>query len=366
MTLPVRMKASPSYFSIQSLQNNQLLQPALKAIEALTAFLYRTFQVPIYQFRCVISKMYRSVAFRIVMTPLDYLIDSVVDVYDSFRFQAEKAKAPNHFFFTPKQIKALQKTYWALGSQKWKEGVESCFWDKGKFVFDQGLHKGTIEPGFHRSWMRAAHFLSHQFERKLTPELYLKTHEIALGHCLGDLTGHLIRADGKGSFRDVKNASVYEAFSREKYPLTSKAYEEIQQINLKMKKTFGVEFGYFKQHSPTQNALHRYRISKEKIKEVFSTFSDQLYVDLANAKNDREKIKAIAHFFRHMELLHPLQDGTGRCNLLTLNFLLVQNGFNPVVLDNMYYASVGTEEGVIQLIEKGMQDWRKMAKVEKS
>jgi hypothetical protein len=76
----------------------------------------------------------------------------------------------------------LRRAYFGLGEEKWMECIDGTFHDKGKYVFDRGLHGGTIEPGFIANMERAFEFAGQYLNRKIDAKWYLQLHKRTCGH----------------------------------------------------------------------------------------------------------------------------------------------------------------------------------------
>ena len=74
------------------------------------------------------------------------------------------------------------------------------------------------------------------------------------------------------------------------------------------------------------------------------------------ASNDDEKLRIISLVSRELELLHPFPDGNSRTfSCITLNHLLMYNGFAPVLLENPNLDNEVSHAQWIEEVKKGMQ-----------
>ncbi len=77
---------------------------------------------------------------------------------------------------------SFQDTYWGLKDNWWKQVYDGRVHSYGPEVFDKGLHKGDIEPGFYESIHKAKEYASDQLGKPLTIDVYKTIHSIACSH----------------------------------------------------------------------------------------------------------------------------------------------------------------------------------------
>jgi len=256
------------------------------------------------------------------------------------------------------QMKAI---YFRLGTGKIIEGMEKSFFDNyGPYVFDRGLHGGAIEPGFKRSWERAAHFLSYQFQRKVNAKLYLELHAYACDHFMGALNGVLMDQSKIGTFRDSSESAVIWTCSATPdgiYVVTDEAEQALNEMNQEIQARFNTTLGTFDRSTPGKIILRYTTMDKETVAKIYNYFADTMYRELERAQTEDDKFTAICKFFRNCEWLHSVRDGCGRCDLLIFNFLLTQNGFHPTCCNSPYLANTIGLEGWKTYVREGMQTW---------
>ncbi|HEY5236628.1 MAG TPA: Fic family protein [Rhabdochlamydiaceae bacterium] len=81
---------------------------------------------------------------------------------------------------TPEKAK---ETYWSLGMNNWwKQILDGNLHKHGCMVFDEGLHRGHIEPGYLKGVERASHFFADNFHQPFSLELYKEIHSRACAH----------------------------------------------------------------------------------------------------------------------------------------------------------------------------------------
>ncbi len=309
-----------------------------------------------YPFRYAICLLCRIRCLRTLFSPIEWVAGKIIILYDTIRFKAMNAWAPGELAFTQDQLRQMQKIYYGLGSNKWKEGVERGWHCHGPHVFDQGLHGKSVEPGFHASWNRAAHFLSTQFTQKASSNLYLWLHSVACSHFMGGANDVLMGPEKVGVFRDRKDA-IQAIFAAPEHALREGAEKEFDRLNASMKERFGTTLGTFEKKSPKEVVLKETVMGQNKMKAIYDFFCQQLHTELEQAQNPDQKFEAICRFYRYCDYSHPVRDGCGRSDLLMLNFLLTQNGFHPVLLDAPYLSNVVTEKEWIEYVRQGLKNW---------
>lgn len=80
----------------------------------------------------------------------------------------------------------MNEVFWGLGKNDnenwWKQVIDGRYHKFGSQVFDKGLHKGYVEPGFYKSIKNACEYASDQLGNSLTIECYQKIHQLACEH----------------------------------------------------------------------------------------------------------------------------------------------------------------------------------------
>jgi Leucine-rich repeat (LRR) protein len=256
----------------------------------------------------------------------------------------------------------FQKTYWGLGENKWKEGIDGADHRFGPNVYDLGLHETAVaEPGFLNGIEKAFQFLNENFNRKIDAKFYLDLHKVACGHFAGDANNTLMGQEKVGVFRD-KDDILGAPFSEDNL-MTPRAIDEFYKLNDELTLRFGASFRVgdliLPSNTPQSMLMCYQKLSKKQVEIIFNYFLTNFYDDIGRADAPDSKIKAIAKFIQRLEWLHPFRDGCGRTNSALLNYLLTVYGFNPVLLEDPYISSYnGLNEFTSQLIT-GIFDWQK-------
>jgi hypothetical protein len=259
--------------------------------------------------------------------------------------------------FTPEQLLKKRRIYNALENGKWLEGVEYCLHEYGPKVFDKGLHKGDVEPGFLENWQNATHFLAEKMDSKFSSSLYLQLHKITCAHFTGKETQTLIGQEKIGVFRDSEDDVCWHI----RLEIKPEALKELEELNQKIYKLFDVDLANF-QTDPNTGAttLVYTQMPRETMTKIFDFFVENFHEEMNQAADLSDRLTAIARLIRNMEWSHSVQDGCGRCDTLIMNFLLTQYGFTPAIINPSSYICnvIGLKEWV-EILKSGMVLWLK-------
>jgi hypothetical protein len=104
------------------------------------------------------------------------------------------------------------------------------------------------------------------------------------------------------------------------------------------------------------------------IQQIFDTYHekmDAINLKLQKASSEgeieqlfQEKIESIAKLYQILEWLHPFTDGSGRTNLVVQAKLLSEQGLNPAILDEPYFANWSTLSSWKDYLSDGIKRWR--------
>lgn len=81
--------------------------------------------------------------------------------------------------------KEAKKIFWSLGENWWKQILDGKHHKYGKWVYDKGLHKGPIEPGYLNGVEAGCQFFTDRFSQDLDVALYRGIHHEACAHFKG-------------------------------------------------------------------------------------------------------------------------------------------------------------------------------------
>lgn len=256
---------------------------------------------------------------------------------------------------TQEALHQMRTCYWSLGQNKWQEGVEASLHQFGPMVFDQGLHGGTVEGGFMQSWHNTARYLTHHFHRVFSAEMYLDIHRHACAHFTQSSQGTHMLPENVGRFRSINN-SCHWNLSPNMHP-TREAIQELAELNNLIHRKFGVNLARFVTNNDGTETLLYETMPEETVRQIFQYFVDNFHEEINMATTPNEKLVAIARLFRNSEWLHPVWDGTGRCDTFMLNFLLTQQGFHPAILPNPYIANLVSLKDWVNYLGNGLAEW---------
>jgi hypothetical protein len=236
-------------------------------------------------------------------------------------FDATWYGVKNALFPPTQQLQTMREIYWALGDQKWKEYVDGRYHKHGRSVFANASHGGSQELGYVDSQDRAAMYVGSTLGQKLTANMYLRIHSLVAGHFMGDDNNVCMNANNVGVFR-----RDYISCKCSYGHISAEALNEIASIQPTL-------------FTMTENAdgeytLHFIKRTSDEIEKIFNQFTDEYYRNIASASTSDEKLHAIAWFYKQLELLHPVWDGSGRSSYTVLQKLLVENCFTPTILHN--------------------------------
>lgn len=221
-----------------------------------------------------------------------------------------------------------------------------------QFFVDGSMHakeQGDVgfekrEPGCMSAFYNAFNFAIRNIDKKLDLELILNIHRLAsekVNGVFGVLTPGKFRTSNMDAFR-----VPYERFTKAGIMSFMASAEEAKigeltgystrghSLTFKLKDEFVQRLLDSNAIEPNLNLFPPFDNEKDILARA-NFLIEELESKLANAQagNNDDIIKAIVHFVRFMELLHPFPDANGRVFVnVILNFLLIQNNFLPVTL----------------------------------
>jgi hypothetical protein len=95
-----------------------------------------------------------------------------------------------------------KSVYWTLGDKFWMQIMDGKYHKLGPHVFDEGKHKGSVEPGFFKSLKAGCEFASQHLTEPPTVLFYKDLHKVLCSHFLGRENSTLVSHDQVGSFRN--------------------------------------------------------------------------------------------------------------------------------------------------------------------
>lgn len=166
--------------------------------------------------------------------------------------------------------------FWGLKDDWWKQIYDGKHHQHGPEVFDKGLHKRTVEPGYYASIKKACEYASTELGKPPTIELYKTIHSIACSH-FESVSREAINVDpnNREQFRAYKICSAVG--------LIDVASKEEAKIEAKKKAN-----SFFLLASFVGALYNSYRIditygSKQELSKVPSEIKDQLFQRFENS-----------------------------------------------------------------------------------
>lgn len=256
--------------------------------------------------------------------------------------------------------KMLQKLYWGLGKEnKWRECIDGAFHQLGKFVFDQGLHGGTVEPGFIGSMEEAFTFVERFLGEKIDANWYLTLQRHTCAHFNGDPTAFLMGQEKVGVFRDDDDPT--QCVLENQYYVSPRAKAEFEAEDARLKREFGPTYGlgemvHVDSRQLTVQLIYKV-MGREQVLRIFNKYLTRFYVEVESADNPDAKLMAIAKLQQKLEWLHPLRDGTARTSTALMNKFLTDYGFHPAILEWPHVSSSYTLAQWKEYLQNGLVKW---------
>jgi hypothetical protein len=249
----------------------------------------------------------------------------------------------------------LRRAYFGLGEEKWMECIDGTFHDKGKYVFDRGLHGGTIEPGFIANMERAFEFAGQYLNRKIDAKWYLQLHKRTCGHFNGDSNIYLMGQERVGVFRNGGVGANFKGV----YRMTDQALKEFKALEDELKRIYGDSYGLgvFLDRGPGALFLNYNSMTETQVRTLFNKFLNDFYQEVERGATDDQKLMAIAKIQQRLEWLHPVLDGTARTSTVLMNKLLTDYGFHPAILEYPHLSSTYGLQQWFEYLKDGLKKW---------
>jgi Leucine-rich repeat (LRR) protein len=253
----------------------------------------------------------------------------------------------------------LQKLYWGLGEDKWRECIDGMYHSLGKFVFDEGLHGSTVEPGFISSMETAFAFIGQFPGKKIDADWYLHLHRHTCAHFDGDSDVCLMGQEKVGVFRNSDDPIC--CTFQGPCSLLFQAKGEFEARNAALQKEFGSTYGLGEMvYTARQSVLLVYRrMSRKQVRRIFNWYLNRFYAEVERADNPDARLMAIARWHQRVEWLHPVKDGATRTNVALMNKLLTDYGFHPALLECPHVPSSYSLAQWKEYLQNGLVQWEK-------
>ncbi len=254
--------------------------------------------------------------------------------------------------FQEDEVEAMQENWNGLGKKKWMEAISGKYHEHGKYVFDEGLHGETVEPGYFASLKENVFPLIEKYlGTRTTPEFFLEVHKAGCWHFDGDLTDTLMGPEKIGVFRGEEDHIVCEHSADE--------HEDTDRIEFL---AFKPSLGTLEWTDETKTTLRRrFTIfSQEQIRQIMAMILDDFYKTIGpEGLSQRKKIRACAKLCKEIIWLHPPRDGRTRTCLLILQKHLTEYVGHPAILEDSYMMAQKGLESLTDYLEKALACWER-------
>jgi Fic/DOC family len=324
-----------------------------------------------------------------------------IDIAPSFAQPAKEVRGSlRQLKILPTQQEAHQ-TFWGLKDRWWKQIIDGKDHKFGQKVFDDGLHGRGAEPGYLAGIEKACQDISAHFEDQINLDLYKSTHHVACSHFKGRANNTLMKAEEIDLFR---NREIYcsrlkpnyeewldhhwkrdqraKEISLEWEALDKNLNSELKKVSDKYHLNEAIAVAEDITNDNRKGMIfiryneHKGLFFDEAVKKVFKFYGESMNdvgiktleklkvyseIDKAVLKKEyqKEALNNIATVFAELEWMHPWLDGQGRTDLILLNFLLTQEGLNPVILEDPYFSTSTTIPEWTAYLEQGGEAWKK-------
>jgi len=250
-------------------------------------------------------------------------------------------------------IPAMRTNWRGLGEKKWIERIDGDQHKHGKYVFDKGLHNGSVEPGFIVSYdENVVPLIEAHLGLRTTPEFFLALHEASCWHFDGDRTDTLMGTEKVGVFRGTDD-HISCTYTLGKDSLMADFQEFLD---------FVPKLGTLKWVDEDKKQIHMVykRFTPEEVKQILSAMLDDFYVAILQpGLSQRDKFRACAKLAKEMDWLHPPRDGATRTCLDLLQKHMTEFLGHPVILEDPHMMTKMGLERFTDYLEQGFARWEK-------
>lgn len=252
--------------------------------------------------------------------------------------------------FSDGQIEEMRKNYSGLGKEKWRESIDGMYHKHGKWVFDRGLHNGTVEPGFIISLEKNAYpLISHYLGTRTTTEFFLTVHRAACWHFKGDYTGTNMGTEAIGMFRGLHNHIFFRCSAGDE--MTKKGLQEFADFKPNLGHVAWIN------EDKSRCRVNYSPKTQEEIAAHMTQFLNDFYTTIKSAKTRHEKIHAIGYLAKKMDWLHGPRDGSGRSAMLFLQKHLTEFIGHPGIFEDPLMMTTMPMEQFVTYIEDALLKW---------
>ena len=247
----------------------------------------------------------------------------------------------------------MRGAFGAIGIETWRMYIDLRRQHFGSDVFDSGLHGKAPEPGYVASMANAHRFARDHLGEPMTAADYEQLQSLTRAHSSdATMAGWSSHTDRVNADRSTAGAAFEQQILHDAWAGgLDDAYKYAQDRGIPMGDTFQVT-----KHPATLNFAFAYEgkseaASKARIQALFDGF-------YAALRTTADPLREIAALHKNLEYMHAFKDANTRTNLVVLNKLLVESGFNPVVLDDPNQSYTQTIDEWVALVQRGMKRWR--------
>jgi hypothetical protein len=265
----------------------------------------------------------------------------------------------------PSKRQAIER-FCGLGENWWMQIIDGKWHmtrhNLGPLVFDQGLHKGEIEPGFFSSIENAHKFALAHLTEKTTVDFYLNVHKLACAHFKKNAEDYRNKwVDNSSSVTSIPSCEDWDTRCAE---ISNHIKTLCDKLNIKN------PFAWIEKHGDKISVFHEdtdlfgdEHNFQEQIRVVTERLLNDYHENIASAKDADQKLKTIAFLHQMLEWFHPFNDGTTRTNLILLEKHLTENGFTPAIFFDPNWSLFLSFNDWLEYLKLGMSLWQMKAKL---
>jgi hypothetical protein len=240
----------------------------------------------------------------------------------------------------------------------WRRYVDLRHQHWGEEVYDVGYHGGQPEPGFRESMINGEMLAREHVGQRLDADFYFALQEQTYGHRAAPERGlrhgdsdFMVRVpeaymDPARVFDATQDASLgQQEISDRIATLEAEAHDKLD-VGIRITRSDQVyEFTF---SHPVRDEAD----AREQINRIFADFYSAMEVALPARQTERIRTE-IARAHKRLEYLHVFTDGNTRRNLVVLNRLMADSGFEPVILTNPNAVYIQTLQQWVESIREG-------------
>jgi hypothetical protein len=246
----------------------------------------------------------------------------------------------------------------ALGADIWRQYIDLKRQNFGSAVFDQGLHGKTPEPGYLASMAAGHKAARNAIGLRMTAAWYESLQALTRAHSNdATMAGWSSSTDRVKPSQATAGPRFLNEMNQGMGGNAQQFWDRFTAIDIPMGDTFTMHpLGQTIQFAFTYAGKSE-AASKARIQKLF----DDFYADLRTSNQPRW---LVARLHKNLEYMHAFKDANTRTNLVVLNKLLVECGFDPVVLDDPNLSYTQTVDEWEDLLRRGNLRWREIRRAQ--